>query len=703
MALALAAGACLGSTLRTGLGFLPDMLAGLMVGGAALAAGGASTLLLRWALRSWPWRFCFGVLGSWAALVGILLALGLPVGPSLTAASVFLGAAGAVGGGVSALIQGRKAGPLALAAAALVLLAALGGSTALVLRLAGPGQDPFLLPPPTPRTVEALKVPDPGAPGLWKTASLTYGRGTDRHRAEFGRGAALRTRPVDASLILPEAGGWRAGVRTRYWGFGKEALPLNGRVTYPSGKGPFPLVLAVHGDHAAQDLSDAGFEYLGQLLASRGFIFVSVDENFLNGSWEGGLRQEGPARAWLLLKHLEVWREWAAQEGNPFQGKVDLRNIALLGHAQGGGAVALAAAYNRLPCHPGNAALPFAFGFSIRAVAALAPIDGCDVPLEDVDTLVLQGSHDAAASGFTGCSPYDRAGFTGGEPRFKVSVWIYRADHNQFKSAWGRADAGPPWSWFLGAGSLLPGEEQRRVAKVFVSAFLEASLHGREDYLPLFRDAGTGAAWLPRTLFVTRFQTSGFRAVSTSGNTLDLTRTTLPGGSRKGTDLTRWSEGPLEGQEGRPFRTMAVTLAWEAAPGKSPSYTITLPPLDWGLTPSSRLVFSMADFGEGAGRREPVDLTVELVSQDGVIARLPLSAVRPLHPRVDVQRTKWAALDRALFTSPRDPLFQTFELPLALFQQEAPAWSPRAPRQIRFRFDLRPAGRILMGEIGFEP
>jgi hypothetical protein len=74
-------------------------------------------------------------------------------------------------------------------------------------------------------------------------------------------------------------------LRSRYWGFDVTNLPLNGRVWYPDGDGPFPLALIVHGNHFMMDYSDPGYDYLGQLLASRGIILVSVDQNFLNGSW----------------------------------------------------------------------------------------------------------------------------------------------------------------------------------------------------------------------------------------------------------------------------------------------------------------------------------------------------------------------------------------------------------------------------------
>ena len=89
--------------------------------------------------------------------------------------------------------------------------------------------------------------------------------------------------------------------RKKYWGFDPKAFPINGRVWYPDGAGPFPLVLIVHGNHNMKDFSDPGYGYLGELLASRGFILASVDENFING----GLRGENDGRGWLLLEHLE--------------------------------------------------------------------------------------------------------------------------------------------------------------------------------------------------------------------------------------------------------------------------------------------------------------------------------------------------------------------------------------------------------------
>ena len=102
--------------------------------------------------------------------------------------------------------------------------------------------------------------------------------------------------------------------REKDWGFGFSKFPINGRVWYPVGDGPFPLVLIVHGNHDPLDYSDPGYAYLGELLASRGFIFASVDENFINGN----LRGESDGRAWLLLKHLEDWKRWNDSSIRPF-------------------------------------------------------------------------------------------------------------------------------------------------------------------------------------------------------------------------------------------------------------------------------------------------------------------------------------------------------------------------------------------------
>lgn len=136
-------------------------------------------------------------------------------------------------------------------------------------------------------------------------------------------------------------------------------------------------------------------------MASRGFIFVSVDENFFNGNFMSSLSRENDGRGWMLLQHLKVWCEWNKVEENPFFEKVDTKNIGLIGHSRGGEAAAIAGNFNRLSRYPDDATVTFDFNFNIKAIIAIAPSDqqyrpaSQPNPLENINYLVFQGAHDA--------------------------------------------------------------------------------------------------------------------------------------------------------------------------------------------------------------------------------------------------------------------------------------------------------------------
>jgi hypothetical protein len=56
------------------------------------------------------------------------------------------------------------------------------------------------------------------------------------------------------------------------------------------------------------------------------------------------------ARSELVLAHLDLWKRWFTSGGGlfgrKFVGKVDLRNVGLMGHSRGGEGVARAAVLN---------------------------------------------------------------------------------------------------------------------------------------------------------------------------------------------------------------------------------------------------------------------------------------------------------------------------------------------------------------------
>lgn len=413
-----------------------------------------------------------------------------------------------------------------------------------------------------------LDLSDPSLDGSFPVRSLTYGHGDDR-RPEFGEKADLITPTVNGRPFVGQLDGWKGKLRNHYWGFDRSVLPLNGRVWYPEGEGPFPLVLIVHGNHNMRDYSDPGYEYLGQFLASKGYILVSVDQNFINGDWTKNYNKENDARGWLLLEHLKVWRDWNSEDGHPFFQKVDLDNISLMGHSRGGEAVCVAAAFNKLDHYPDDARVKFDYHFNIRSIVSIAQVDGQylpsfrPTPLENINFLLLHGSHDADVSSFSGDKQYKRISFSKDGYFFKTSIYIYRANHGQFNTVWGDSDSGPPYKNLLNRKVLIPGEDQRKIGKVYICAFLDLTLKGKNDYLPLFKDYRYGANWLPATYYINRFADSKTTFIADYDEDIDVTTITLPNGKAEADNLTDWKEKDIANRSGNNRRlNQAAYLGW---------------------------------------------------------------------------------------------------------------------------------------------
>jgi dienelactone hydrolase len=586
--------------------------------------------------------------------------------------------------------------------------------------------------PPASTMPAKLMAPNPAENGPYGIKRLFYGMGNDVRRPEYGSSVAIKTRTVDASDFFKDFKGWKRWSRKKYWHFDMDKLPLNARVWYPDGPGPFPLVLMVHGNHNMADFSDPGYAYLGELLASRGFILASVDENFLNGGLFHDPPKQQAVRGWLLLEHLKLWREWNQAPGNPFFGKVDFTRIALMGHSRGGEAAATAAAFNRMKYDPEDAGIHFDYGYPIKAVVAIAPADGQYKPagqhrwIQDVSYLTLQGAHDADVSLFMGSRQWDHVRYTQPGPWFKAEIYAYRANHGQFNTVWGRTDAGHPLSWLLNLKPLMPGEEQRRISKTYIAAFLEATLKDRREYLPLFQDWRVGRDWLPDTIYINRFQDTSYVRLASFDEDADLTTTTARGGRIAGANLSLWREGRIPWRQGdRDYN--GVFLGWNRAAGApSAEYTITLPDgaaSKWQLTPDSTIELSVAALDEDAPlpgkkkdeekkdkesdkskkkERESPDFTVELVTTDGAVAAAPVSRFAAIPPPLKEKLAKLEIINREGYEKDWEPVFQTVRAPLADFQSSGGArrFDPRKLSVVRLKFDKTPMSVICISGIG---
>lgn len=692
-------------------GLLGGLLTAALVGGLVMLAGAV--------LQRVPVRFGWAVVAALPLILLTYMALPLAFGMLAVAAGILMVSAG-LGAGMAALAGWpRLARPqrgMALAVAALGLFGLLAGA-AFLLADGYPVSPPANAAALSAANVTPLDLPDPSQPGPYAVRTLTYGSGTDARRPAYAADAALHTPTVDGSALLK---GW-SGLRRMYWGFGPEAMPLNGHVWYPDGEGAFPLILIVHGNHPMEDPSEGGYAYLAELLASRGFIVAAVDQNFLNLSLAADLilltplKGENDARAWLILEHLRQWQAWATTPDNPFFNKVNLDGIGLIGHSRGGEAAAIAAAFNRLPCHPEDAAVRFDYGFNIRAVAAIAPVDGQfqpggrRLPLANVNYLVLHGAHDMDVVSFSGARQYARLTFEDGRPWFKAALYIYGANHGQFNRAWGRLDMLGPARQLFNLATLMPAAGQEQIAKVAISAFMEAALRDQAGYRALFRDPRVAAAWLPDTIYLSQYADAETRRAATYEEDIDLTTASLPGATLHGENLTIWREQivPLKWET---LANSAVYLGWDNAAQAGPArYTLALPEGAVATGPGSALVFSLADAGESprpdarraaAGEPAPLDLTVEAVDRSGRAARLPLSHFALLQPQL---RGRIAKVDASSVVSPSEPVFQTFEFALADFAVANPQFDPTALAEATLIFDRTPSGVVILDEIGVRP
>lgn len=557
-----------------------------------------------------------------------------------------------------------------------------------------------------PTNVKPLTLDNPGQAGPYPVLHLTYGSGKDRHRPEYGEGVAMRTESVDISRLVDGWSGISGWLRSSFWGFDSTNVPINARVWYPGGIGPFPLVLIVHGNHGMDDFSDPGYAYLGELLASRGFVVASVDQNFLNGAgiidfFLGGLKNENDARGYLLLQHLAAWHQWNEEEGHILEGMLDTDNIALIGHSRGGEAAALAAAFNKLPVHPDHGGLRFDFGYNIRAVVAIAPSDGQyrprkrDTLLENVNYLVLQGSADSDVRSFEGSRQYDRVSFSGDQRYFKAALYVYGANHGQFNTAWGRVDQYGA-AWFLNRGDIMPFHEQKQIAEVLISGFLEASLRGMRQYEGLFENPLAGRDWLPTTVYLSQYGNSQARLIAAYDEDLNLETTTYAGGCLSGSNLATWREEAVTLGDGRLRATVSARIGWrQGQQQETASYSLQLP-AGFLPQPGGMLTFALANASREQG---PLDFTIELADQAGRQASLPLSHIMPLQP----------VLPYRMFKPPLqvpfewEPVFATFALPLADFVATHNAFDYGTIREIRFVFDRSTHGEIYLDEIGFRP
>ena len=393
-------------------------------------------------------------------------------------------------------------------------------------------------------------------------------------------------------------------------------VPVKGQIWYPVGQTDCPVFFMVHGNHDSCVPSYLGYDYLGEYLASNGYVVVSVDENIINGTDEGNDK-----RAILLLENMKTILGLSEDSGSAIAGLIDPDRIAIGGHSRGGEMVATAYLFNDLDYYPEDGNVEFDYHFNITSIVAIAPVVdqympvGRSVEISDVNYLLIHGSNDQDVSIMMGEKQYNNISFTGESDEFymKASVYILGANHGQFNNQWGRYDCGITGPYgFLNTHNFLDEHDQKVIAMGYIRAFLDSTFGIDDTYESLMYDVDAYRSYLPDTVYVTNYQDSNFVPLATFGNTVDIGSYEAASVNVTGADtwtLVEYSRGNGGIQE-----NYTLDIVWEEE--SEPSVEFAFEPIDISEGIISFGIVSFDD-EEAENAEGGLDYSVTLVDASG--------------------------------------------------------------------------------------
>lgn len=293
-----------------------------------------------------------------------------------------------------------------------------------------------------------------------------------------------------------------------------DTVEVRGSVHYPTGLpgGPYPVLVFLHGRHSTcyqtsnpsntqlawpcptgyqSIVSFEGYDSLANLMASFGYIVISVSCNGINAQ-DNSLADRGmPARGQLMQHHLDLWNTWNTGSSGPFGslfvGKLDMTNIGTMGHSRGGEGVVFHAEYNRSLGSP----------YGIRAVITLAPVDFSRHILNGIPLLNIAPYCDGDVSSISGVHFYDDARYMDPtDESAKHNLLLMGANHNYFNTVWtpGFYVAGTSDDWgttdihcgTAGAQThRLSSQKQRAALNAYAAAFFRRYIGNDTTFSPI--------------------------------------------------------------------------------------------------------------------------------------------------------------------------------------------------------------------------
>lgn len=470
--------------------------------------------------------------------------------------------------------------------------------------------------------------------------------------------------------------------------------PIAGGIWYPKELTNCPVLFIVHGAHSAKTESYLGYDYLGEYLASNGYVVVSVDENIVNS-----LNMGNDMRAILLLENMKAILELNEKQDSPLFHKMNAEQLAIAGHSRGGEMVATAYLFNNLDCYPENGNVAFQYHFPISAIIAIAPTVDQYMPanhavqIKDVNYLLLHGSNDQDVSMMQGEKQYKNVDFSDNTGKYcKASVYIMGANHGQFNTRWGRYDLSAGVNGYLNTNHFIEASEQQLIAKAYIRTFLDASLQSKDTYKDLLIDNRGYQKQLPQTVYVTNYMDSSCVQLCSFDE-----NTNLKIGNAKDIQvdckgMKEWTVHSdhlgLVPQE----ENYVLDCTWEK--GEAPDVQVKMPPMDLSR---GYLSFRIADMREDiAEDNEGINYTVRLTDASGntISSKCP----RYIYPSLGLQLYK------------QDVLMNSYEykhqMQMVMLSKEtfdqAESFDFTTISEISFKFDGDMDGEIILDAICYQ-